>query len=351
LTQGTLGFGEEFMKGNIEIEGDLQELVKLGNSKAYHSLHFSLAEKAKLICGFMASRDTLGNAKKNIRRHYDIGNDFYKLWLDDSLTYSCAYFKRETDSLKQAQLNKYEHLCRKMRLKKGERLVDIGCGWGGMMIYAAKNYGAECAGYTLSEDQYEYVAELVVKEGLKEKVKIHLKDYREAEGRFDKFVSIGMFEHVGKEFYSDFFKMIKRILKSQGNGVLHFIGTIEDRPTDPWVTKYIFPGGWLPTLSIVTARMNKCDLVFYDIEDLRMHYAMTLDRWIQNFEGRMDGVKKIMLDNLGDKDKVREFIQMWRLYLNGSSASFKYGASRLYQITFSNGLDNSLPLTRKYIYW
>jgi cyclopropane-fatty-acyl-phospholipid synthase len=208
----------------------------------------------------------------------------------------------------------------------------------------------ESVGCTLSKEQYEYVAEVVAKEGLQGKIKILLKDYREITGKFDKFVSIGMFEHVGKEFYPDFFSAIKRLLKPGGLGVLHHIGTIEDRPTDPWVTKYIFPGGWVPTLPVVLDEMNRSGLVYYDIEDLRMHYAKTLDYWIANFENRIEGVERVMLDNLGGQDKVREFVLMWRLYLNGSSSAFKYGTNRLYQTVFSNGLRNDLPLTRKYIY-
>lgn len=350
MTRGSLGFGEEFMKGNIAVEGSLQDLIKLGNSPAYSTLHFPFLGKFRLFYNYFASLGTLRNAKKNAGYHYDIGNDFYKLWLDGTLTYSCAYFKSKDETLEQAQLNKYDHLCRKLRLKAGETLVDIGCGWGGMMIHAAKKYGAVCAGYTLSENQYDYVREAVERENLNDSVKIYLKDYREASGRFDKFVSIGMFEHVGREFYPEFFEAVRRILKPGGAGVLHSIGTVEDRPTDPWVTTYIFPGGRIPTLANITDNMNKSGLVFYDVEDLRMHYAMTLDHWIANFEKNLGEVEKVMFDLTKDEEKVREFIRMWRLYLNGSSAGFKYGGSRLYQVTFSNGLNNELPLTRSYIY-
>ena len=350
LKEGSLGFGEEFMKGNIEVEGDLQELVKLGNDKAYNSLHFPFFKKIKLIYKYFSSLDTIRNAKKNVIYHYNVGNDFYKLWLDETLTYSCAYFKKDSDTLMQAQLNKYDHLCKKMQLKSGETLVDIGCGWGGMMFYAAKNYGANCVGYTLAENQYDYVKEMISREQLDDKVKIYLKDYRQASGQFDKFVSIGMFEHVGKEFYPEFFSMVKKILKPRGIGVLHSIGTINDRPTDPWVTTYIFPGGRIPTLPVITSFMNESNLVFYDIEDLRMHYAKTLDYWINNLEQNIEKVKKTAFDILKDDDKVTKFIRMWRLYLNGSSSSFKYGERRLYQITFTNGLNNDLPSTREYLY-
>ncbi|PIQ98333.1 MAG: SAM-dependent methyltransferase, partial [Candidatus Nealsonbacteria bacterium CG11_big_fil_rev_8_21_14_0_20_39_9] len=282
--------------------------------------------------------------------HYDVGNDFYSLWLDPTLTYSCAYFKKEEDTLEQAQLQKYEHVSKKLQLKRGETLVDMGCGWGGMMFYAAENYGVKCEGYTLSENQYSYVLEEIRKRKLQDFVKIYLKDYREAEGKFDKFVSIGMFEHVGKKFYPIFFEVVKKLLKSGGTGLLQTIGSSKDTPTDPWVTKYIFPGGFIPALQVIINIMNQKGLVFFDIEDLRRHYHMTLDKWIERFEKNIDKIRKVLIKIFGSGERVEEFLRMWRLYLNGSSVSFKAGGNRLYQITFSNGLNDQLPLTRSYLY-
>ena len=368
LGGGSMGFGEEFMMGNILVEGDLQELIKMGYGQSHINFQLSLKEKLKIFYNYISSLGTVLNyrasarsedgdesealidSKRNISYHYDVGNDFYSLWLDPTLTYSCAYFKKEDDSLERAQLNKYEHISKKLQLKQGETLVDIGCGWGGMMFYAAENYGVKCEGYTLSRKQHDRVIEEIKKRKLADSLKVYLKDYREAEGKFDKFVSIGMFEHVGKKFHPVFFDVVKKILKPEGIGLLQTIGSLEDKPSDPWITKYIFPGGFIPTLQLICRIMNQKDLVFFDIEDLRIHYNMTLDKWIEGFEGNIDKIRKVLIKSLGSREKAEEFVRMWRLYLNGSSVSFKAGNNRLYQITFSNGLNNRLPLTRNYIY-
>jgi len=368
LGGGSMGFGEEFMRGNILIEGNLQELIKMGYGQSHINFQLSLKEKLKIFYNYISSLGTVLNyrasegsedgdesealidSKRNISYHYDVGNDFYSLWLDPTLTYSCAYFKKEDDSLERAQLNKYEHISKKLQLKQGETLVDIGCGWGGMMFYAAENYGVKCEGYTLSRKQHDRVIEEIKKRKLADSLKVYLKDYREAEGKFDKFVSIGMFEHVGKKFHPVFFDVVKKILKPEGIGLLQTIGSLEDKPSDPWITKYIFPGGFIPTLQLICRIMNQKDLVFFDIEDLRIHYNMTLDKWIEGFEGNIDKIRKVLIKSLGSREKAEEFVRMWRLYLNGSSVSFKAGNNRLYQITFSNGLNNRLPLTRNYIY-
>jgi len=350
LGGGSIGFGEEFMRGNILIKGNLQDFIKMKYGPNFVDLSLSLKDKLKIFYNYISSLGTILNSKRSISYHYDIGNDFYSLWLDPTLTYSCAYFKKENDSLERAQLNKYEHISKKLQLKKEETLVDIGCGWGGMMFYAAENYGVKCEGYTLSEEQYNYVAEEIKKRNLQDFVKVHLRDYREARGKFDKFVSIGMFEHVGKKFYPIFFEVVKKILKPTGLGFIQTIGSSKDKPTDPWITKYIFPGGFIPALQVVVDVMNQKGLVFFDIEDLRIHYNMTLDKWIERFEKNIDKIRKVLIKSLGNKERVEEFLRVWRLYLNGSSVSFKVGNNRLYQITFSNGLNNQLPLTRNYIY-
>ena len=350
LGGGSLGFGEEFMKGNILIEGNLQELISMKYGQNFIDLNLSLKDKLKIFYNYITSLGTLLNSKKNVSYHYDVGNDFYSLWLDPTLTYSCAYFKKEEDTLERAQLQKYEYISKKLQLKQGETLVDMGCGWGGMMFYAAKNYGVRCEGYTLSENQYNYVLEEIKKRNLANFVKVYLKDYRMAEGKFDKFVSIGMFEHVGKKFYPVFFDMVKKILKPGGIGLLQTIGSSKDKPADPWITKYIFPGGFIPALQVIINIMNQKDLVFFDIEDLRIHYGKTLEKWIEGFEENIGEVRRVLTKSLGSSERAEEFVRMWRLYLNASSVSFKKGNNRLYQITFSNGLNNELPLTREYIY-
>ena len=350
LGGGSLGFGEEFMKGNILIEGNLQDLIKMKYGPNFVDFNLSLRDKFKIFYNYLTSLGSTINSKKNVSYHYDIGNDFYFLWLDPTLTYSCAYFKKESDTLEQAQLQKYEHISKKLQLKPGETLVDMGCGWGGMMFYAAQNYGVKCEGYTLSAEQYNYLVDEIRKRNLADLVKIYLKDYRMAEGKFDKFVSIGMFEHVGKKFYPIFFEVVKKLLKPGGTGLLQTIGSSKDKPSDPWITKYIFPGGFIPALQVIINIMNQKDLVFFDIEDLRIHYGKTLDKWLEGFEGNIDKIKGVLIKSLGSGEKAEEFLRMWRLYLNASSVSFKKGNNRLYQITFSNGLNNELPLTREYIY-
>ncbi len=350
LGGGSLGFGEEFMRGNILVEGNLQDFIKMGYGQNLVDFNLSLEDKLKIFYNYLSSLGTVLNSKRNISYHYDIGNDFYSLWLDPTLTYSCAYFKKESDTLEQAQLQKYEHISKKLQLKREETLLDVGCGWGGMMFYAAENYGVKCEGCTLSEGQYNYVTGEIKKRKLADLVKVYLKDYREVRGKFDKFVSIGMLEHVGKKFYPTFFNVVEKLLKPGGIGVLQTIGSTIDKPSDPWITKYIFPGGFIPALQVIVNIMNQKGLVFFDIEDLRRHYNMTLDKWIERFEKNIDKIRKVLIKSLGNKERVDEFLRMWRLYLNGSSVSFKAGSNRLYQITFSNDLNNQLPLTRSYIY-
>lgn len=350
LAGGSLGFGEEFMKGNIQIEGNLQDFLKLLYGGTYSNIKLSLGNKLKIFLNYIFSLGTISKSRKNISYHYDLGNEFYSLWLDPTLTYSCAYFKGDQDTLQEAQLQKYEHIAKKLQLKPGETLVDIGCGWGGMMFYAAENYRTKCQGYTLSEEQYNYLVKEIKKRKLEDLVRVDLKDYREAGGQFDKFVSIGMFEHVGKKFYPIFFEVVKKLLKPGGLGLIQSIGSPKDKPSDPWITKYIFPGGHIPALWVILEAMSPQRLVFFDIEDLRKHYARTLDKWIENFEKNNREIKSLMIKKYNSRERAEEFIRMWQLYLNASSVSFKKGNNRLYQITFSNGINDQLPLTRNYIY-
>lgn len=350
LGGGTLSFGEQYMDGNIDVVGDLQALAGMYDHWRALAGNLSLDVKARILWHRAFARGTISGAKKNISRHYDIGNDFYSQWLDPSMAYSCAYFKNGNNGLSVAQIDKYEHICRKLRLESGQSLVDIGCGWGGMMFYAAKNYGVDCTGYTLSKNQYDYILGKIKKEETSGKIKIYFQDYRKARGLFDKFVSIGMFEHVGKRYQKKFFEITKKILKPGGVGLLHTIGKKDEKSTDPWILRYIFPGGYIPSLAQTVANMAKADLIYCDIEDLRLHYGKTLDAWIANFENNLNRIKQVIIGQVRDERKAEIFVRMWRLYLNASSVSFKNGGNRLYQILFSNGINNSLPLTRDYIY-
>ncbi len=341
LESGSLGFGEEYMAGDIRVEGDFKQLLRFGSDAAF--LNLPLGLKAKLAIKHLrqTSLNTLSRSQKHVAHHYDRGNDFYKLWLDETMAYSCAYFRHEGDTLEKAQQQKYEHICRKLQLQAGETLIDIGCGWGGMLIYAAKHYDVRGVGCSLSKEQVEYAAELVKREGLSNQISIVFEDYRNIRGEFDKLVSIGMFEHVGKQFIPTFMEKTKAILKRGAIGLLHTIGQERPIPGDPWTLKYIFPGGYIPTLDEIVRTMGEVRLVPTDVENLRLHYAKTLDEWSTRFEAQTKKVEA-MYD--------ASFVRMWRMFLNGSAANFRYGDVRLYQVLFTNGLNNDISLTREHIY-
>lgn len=341
FTKGSMGFAEEYQAGNIDIDGDFQQLVRLGIHPQFQNLKLSLGTKMSIFMNHLSSRNTLKGSAKNIAHHYDLGNDFYRLYLDESMTYSCAYYKNQDDTLEDAQRQKYEHICRKLQLKQGETLVDIGCGWGGMLLYAARRYGIQGLGCTLSAHQAEYAKRRVMEEGLEKSITILQEDYRNIKGQFDKFVSIGMFEHVGKRLISTFMEKTKALLKKGGIGLLHTIGKERDTPFDPWTMKYIFPGGYLPTLDHVLRTMGEIGLVPIDMENLRLHYAATLDEWAKRFEANVEKIEKMFSQRL---------VRTWRMYLRGSAAAFRWGDIRLYQILFTNGLNNSLPWTREHLY-
>jgi cyclopropane-fatty-acyl-phospholipid synthase len=341
LRKGFLGFGESYMAGELEVEGNLQELLRLGFSIEFDKNSLSYGEKMRFLLHRLNTRSTMRRVKHNISHHYDLGDDFYALFLDKTMTYSCAYYNSETDSLGQAQLNKYEHICRKLALKPGEKLVDIGCGWGGMLIYAAQKYGIVGLGNTLSPKQCEYAKRKIEQLGLQNQIEVVLKDYRDITGQFDKFVSIGMFEHVGKAYIPVFMRKVSQLLKKGGMGLLHTIGKNTETPSDPWITKYIFPGGYIPKLFEIVREMGRVGFPIMDVENLRFHYGHTLDRWADNYEKNVDKVRSMFDES---------FVRMWRLYLHACSAGFKYGSTRLYQILFSNGLNNELPITREHLY-
>jgi len=338
---GSTGFREEYVAGNIGVEGDLQQLFHVGMDPRIQDMKLSLEVKAAILFRHLTSLNTVKRSPANIARHYDLGDDFFKQYLDESMTYSCAYFRSEKDTLEQAQQQKYEHICRKLRLKAGETLIDIGCGWGGMLLYAARHYGIAGVGCTLSKHQVEYAKQTAAREGLKKNIAVLYEDYRNITGRFDKFVSIGMFEHVGKGFVSTFMEKTRDLLRPGGLGLLHTVG--KERPTagDPWTAKYIFPGAYIPTLDHVVRAMGERSLVPIDIENLRLHYAATLDEWARRLESNASTI-----ETLAGSPAVR----MWRMYLNGSAAAFRWGDLRLYQILFTNGLTNDLPLTREHLY-
>ncbi|NHM32504.1 class I SAM-dependent methyltransferase [Bacillus sp. C11] len=334
----SITFGEAYMDGVIDVEGDLQKLVSsmyksqesfLSNSKLYAHLLKKISNNTK-------------RSKENVAFHYDIGNDFYKLWLDETMTYSCGYFNTPEDSLKTAQQNKVAHILKKLNLKEGQSLLDIGCGWGELIITAAKNYGVNATGITLSEEQYEQVKARISLENLEDKVEVQLIDYRELKKRkFDRIVSVGMLEHVGKDHLQEYFQKVNELLFDGGLSVLHTISSPQDGGSNAWIDKYIFPGGYIPSVSELVGHITDEKFYLIDLESLRRHYAKTLEKWAQNFENVLKEVRKT---------KDERFIRMWRLYLNACAASFETGNIDLSQFIFTKGTNDSIPWTREYMY-
>ena len=341
IRKGFLGFGEAYMEGELDIEKDIPKLLRLGFAVNFNEYCLSFWQKIQVVIFSLLNSSTLRRAPKNISFHYDRGNEFYELYLDKTMTYSCAYFSKPDDSLEQAQLNKYEHISRKLLLKPDESLLDIGCGWGGMLIYAARNYGITGVGITLSKNQFEYANHKIEELGLQNQLKVLYQDYRKLGDKYDKIVSIGMMEHVGKKFIPTFIQKVSDLLKSEGLALLHTIGKDTPSEEDPWTFNYIFPGHYIPTLHEIVKEMGKTGFSILDVENLRLHYAKTLEKWAENFEENLEKIR-------GMFDET--FVRQWRLFLNSTLAGFKYGDSRLFQILVSKGLDNTLPLTRAHVY-
>lgn len=339
LTSTTLAFGEAYMNGDLEVEGDF--LLMLNTVLKYKD---KFTTDFKGLPKIFSNLTSTKKQKEEVTYHYDIGNDFYKLWLDDTLSYSCAYFKNENESLGEAQLNKIHHLLKKLNLREGITLLDIGCGWGALLIEAAKLYKIKGLGITLSEEQFKAFKERIEKENLQDYLQVKLMDYRELEKSgllFDRVVSVGMLEHVGRSNYDLFMKCVSKVLKKEGVFVLHYISGLYESEGDAWIKKYIFPGGVIPTLREIISL--SADYKFYtvDVESLRMHYYKTLIKWAENFEKNTDKVRE-MFDE--------KFVRMWRMYLYSCAACFYTGVIDLHQIVFTKGVNNFLPLTREYLY-
>ncbi|WP_446787921.1 class I SAM-dependent methyltransferase [Macellibacteroides fermentans] len=330
----TMALGEAYMTNKIDIDGDLQKVIEslYNNSKSF--LHSTIINK-KLSNNIKKSKD-------NVQHHYDIGNDFYRLWLEDSMTYSCGYFQSPDDTLNGAQKNKVAHILRKLNLNEGQTLLDIGCGWGELIITAAKEYRAKTMGITLSSEQFAKIKERIKSEMLEELVEVQLLDYRELKNRkFDRVISVGMIEHVGKDYLHEYFSTVNKLLVEEGVSLLHCITGINGAGTNTWINKYIFPGGYIPTVKELISHMSDEDFHLIDAESLRRHYGRTLEHWAKNFENALPEIMK-------SKDET--FIRMWRLYLNACAASFNSGNIDIHQFLFTKGVNNELPWTREYMY-
>lgn len=340
LSDPSIALGEAYMKGYIDIEGDLQKffesIIRNKDSFMNKNTVFRLASKIKA--------PSLIKSKKDIAHHYDIGNDFYSLWLDKTMSYSCGYFKNPTDTLYDAQMNKIHHILKKLNLKEGQHLLDIGCGWGYLIIEAAKLYKVKALGITLSEEQFKKAKERIKQEGLEDLVDVQLMDYRNLEKsnlEFDRIVSVGMAEHVGHANLPLFFKNVDSVLKESGLFLLHNITNLVETEGNKWITTYIFPGGYLPTLREELNIAADINFRTLDVESLRLHYMKTLEEWCKNFMNHLDEERDMFDD---------EFLRMWHLYLATCAAAFHYWDIDIHQILFSKGINNTLPMTRKYLY-
>lgn len=342
LRSTDLGFAESYMNGDIDVEGSLNALVAAAMENEERLSGRYRSSRPGKIARFLINRSTsIAKQRKEIAHHYDLGNDFYKLWLDKQMVYSCAYFKAPADTIDTAQAQKLDHTLAKLRLKKGEHLLDVGSGWGAMVIHAAKKYGVNATGITLSKEQLKWTRDRVKREGLGRQVTVEYMDYRELprawHNRFDKWVSVGMYEHVGKANGPVFMNQIAKTLKPQGIGLLHSIFIRSRSTSHGFMNKYIFPGSYLDQLPSVLELLHDRGFYILDVEDLRPHYALTLDRWAEAFEKNVDTVRSMYGE---------PFVRMWRLYLRGSAESFRHGKIYVAQILFSKGPSSELPLTR-----
>ena len=346
LTFGAMGFCEAYMEGWWDEECDrLSDLIGLFHNNGVYTKAQSLITLPLIVKVITQRLRTMPiliqNSRKNVQHHYDLGNDYYQHFLDPTLTYSCGYRLKETDSLEQMQLQKYELICRKLALQPEESLIDIGCGWGGMLIYAAEHYGVKGTGITLSGEQAKLAIERVEQKGLSDRIQIIVKDYREITGQYDKFVSIGMFEHVGKNNFATFMSAASALLKPDGIGLLHTVGTNSNERNGAWVDKYIFPGAYVPQLHEITRELMVAKLSVAHCESLRPHYAETLRHWRHNFNENRS--KIAALSPIYDE----RFLRMWDLYLQSFEGGFRYGGMQVYQCLFYKGKQWKLdiPLT------
>jgi cyclopropane-fatty-acyl-phospholipid synthase len=325
-----LNFGEAYMCGAVEVHGDLLAMLE--------AVYRALGPSKRRPWWLWQQANTVEAARENVHHHYDLGNDFYRLWLDRELLYTCAYFPTPETTLEDAQIAKMDLVCRKLRLRPGERVVEAGCGWGALALFMARKYGVTVRAFNLSTSQIEYARDRARREGLEDRVEFVHDDYRNLTGTYDAFVSVGMLEHVGLADYGTFGRVIDRSIGPDGRGLLHFIGRNHPEPLNAWIRKRIFPGAHPPTLTeVFDGVLEPWTLSVLDVENLRLHYAKTIEHWRQRFESSADQVRA-----LSDES----FVRAWRLYLAGSQAAFTTGSMQLFQIVFARAGSNRIPWTR-----
>jgi len=277
-------------------------------------------------------------ARENVHHHYDIGNDFYRLWLDEEMVYTCGYFPTAEVTLEEAQIAKMDLVCRKLHLKPGEQVIEAGCGWGSLALYMARQYGVRVRAFNISSEQIAYARDRAKREELSDRVEFVQDDYRNVQGTCDAFVSVGMLEHVGASDYPTLGRVIDQTLTTNGRGLLHFIGRDQPAPLSPWIRKRVFPGAYAPTLPEVFGRvLEPYSFSVLDVHNMRWHYAKTLEHWRQRFDTASRQVQAMFDDT---------FVRAWRLYLTGSQASFTTGSLQLFQVVFARGNTAATPWIR-----
>ncbi|MEO8137856.1 MAG: class I SAM-dependent methyltransferase [Betaproteobacteria bacterium] len=348
LVRPTLGsLAQAFVEGELDVVGSLREAVR-----AADALTIGAGMSALKRIATKAGRHNRRTDREAIRRHYDVSNAFYQLWLDSRMVYSCAYFRSGGESIDDAQVQKLDHICRKLMLKPGDKMLDIGCGWGGLILHAAQHYGVDVTGITLSENQFQIASERVAASGLADRCRVQLLDYRDIPGEaiFDKIASIGMFEHVGLANLPTYFGTVRRLLREHGLFLNHGITSsdVENREVGSdaggFIDKYVFPDGELPHVWLALREMAAENLEVVDMESLRPHYAKTLEQWSNRLEARLADAAKLV-----DEKTLR----VWRLYLMGCSYGFAQGWMNIYQILASKQAlpgATALPWTREYMY-
>jgi cyclopropane-fatty-acyl-phospholipid synthase len=350
LLFGHIGLLESYFAGDVDVEGDLRLALRFG-------MDARMSQRPKLPIRIRNrwhelrfSNRSMVRAKANARFHYGLGEGFYGQWLDVPLMmYTCAYWKGDTMTIEDAQRNKIEHVCRKIRLRPGETFVDIGCGFGGFLFHAYECFGALGTGVNTTTEQVEYLRREIARKGLSDKLRVVEADFREVQGQFDKVVSVGVLEHAGPNQLAEVVQAHADSLKPGGLGMLHFIGHVEQKETEFYIRKHIFPGGWIPSLAETLVAMRACGLEILDVENLRRHYALTLDAWAERFDASWDSIQA-----LDPKRFDEPFRRAWRTYLYGCAEMFRspFGETSLFQITFGKGNQSreSYPMTRDFLY-
>jgi len=340
-----LYFGEAYTDGTLEIKNgsltDFLEIAMKNIGRNEINIFGRILNKIRGTYRYLTNFNLAKKSKDNVAHHYDISEDLYNLFLDPKRQYSCAYFKNENESLETAQNNKIDHIIKKLNIQPNQKVLDIGSGWGSLAIDIAKKTKCEVTGITLSENQYKYSLNKAKENNLENQVQFKLADYRNINEKFDRVVSVGMFEHVGRKYYKTFFRQVNSLLNDEGLALIHTIGSVAGpRDPQPWITKYIFPGGYTPSMSEVAGPIEKSGLIVSDLEVLRNHYSLTLKNWKE----RCISNKSKILEMFDEK-----FFRMWEFYLASCELAFKWGDQVVFQIQLTKN-QTTAPITRDYIY-